>query len=229
MKNRFFLICASVNTEVDNKRLSARLGVKESAPLRLADEQAFDSVLAIPRGSVNPFVMINGSTQKAGVTLLLDQKFKGSDGLLFHPGQNDATTKISSADLDVLLEARGCAHGLAYQYVDFSEDSKIVLGQLAAGSDQAPAAKPAAAKPKKVRDCFNGAAQRQQAPLGRGVPLTMEDFCAGNNCGYSQGPGTRKSWHFACSQHACTRPTGMFRSVRVRWYRACCQAITAAC
>lgn len=45
LKDKMFLVCASVDTEVDNKKLSARMGVKASAPLRLASEELFDQVL----------------------------------------------------------------------------------------------------------------------------------------------------------------------------------------
>ena len=61
-------------------------------------------VLAIPRGSVNPFVMANSSASE--VTLLLDAGFKEKT-LLFHPMTNEKTTSISQADLDSFLIAGG--------------------------------------------------------------------------------------------------------------------------
>merc|ERR1712117_461610 len=61
LKNQLFLVCALVETHVDNKELSARLGIKPSAPLRFADDSLFDNVLQIPKGSVNPFVMAQTS------------------------------------------------------------------------------------------------------------------------------------------------------------------------
>merc|ERR1719262_780341 len=57
LKNRLFLVCALVETTVDNKALSERLGIKPSSPLRLAADDVFDSVLQVPKGSVNPFIM----------------------------------------------------------------------------------------------------------------------------------------------------------------------------
>merc|ERR1719262_1078409 len=73
LKGRLFLVCALVETPVDNKVLSGRLGIKPSAPLRFAADDVFENVLQIPQGSVNPFVMAQDSCKE--VTLLLDQKF----------------------------------------------------------------------------------------------------------------------------------------------------------
>lgn len=57
-------------------------------------------VLQIPRGSVNPFVMMNESAKE--VYLLLDAKFQRST-MLFHPMTNEFTTSISSGELDAFL------------------------------------------------------------------------------------------------------------------------------
>merc|ERR1719217_1399168 len=64
LKNQLFLVCALVETAVDNKVLSGRLGIKPSAPLRLAADEIFESVLQIPQGSVNPFVMAQDSCKE---------------------------------------------------------------------------------------------------------------------------------------------------------------------
>merc|ERR1740129_2057601 len=41
LKGRLFLVCALVETNVDNKVLSSRLGIKPSAPLRFAADEIF--------------------------------------------------------------------------------------------------------------------------------------------------------------------------------------------
>jgi len=61
-------------------------------------------VLAIPRGSVNPFVMANSSAKD--VTLLLDTGFQNNT-CLFHPMTNEKTTSISSADLNAFFKDAG--------------------------------------------------------------------------------------------------------------------------
>merc|ERR1719191_562798 len=48
LKNRLFLACALIDTDVDVKQLSTRLGVKASAPLRLAAPEIFEQVLQVP-------------------------------------------------------------------------------------------------------------------------------------------------------------------------------------
>merc|ERR1719183_2431198 len=102
LKNQLFLVCALVETTVDNKVLSGRLGIKPSAPLRFATEDIFDNVLKIPQGSVNPFVMAQESC--SDVTLLLDKKFLQCERLLFHPMQCDYTTAIAPGELTTFLE-----------------------------------------------------------------------------------------------------------------------------
>eukprot|EP00929_Paragymnodinium_shiwhaense_P120568 TRINITY_DN92527_c0_g1_i1.p1 TRINITY_DN92527_c0_g1~~TRINITY_DN92527_c0_g1_i1.p1 ORF type:complete len:283 (-),score=75.96 TRINITY_DN92527_c0_g1_i1:121-876(-) len=139
LKNRLFLVCALTDTEVDNKGLSTRLGIKASAPLRLAADDIFDTVLQIPKGSVNPFVLAQGSC--AEVTLLLDDKFKACEKLLFHPMQSDYTTALSPSELDRFLDS--VAPG-RWQYVDLAAKDSIKVPE-----DLAAAPAPAAAAPKK--------------------------------------------------------------------------------
>jgi len=131
-KDRLFLLCADVNTEIDIKKLSTRMGVKANAPMRLADEDVFQKVLQVSKGSVNPFVMANkyakGSGGKHGVYLLLDKcSFQGDPNslLLFHPMRNDYTTSISCADLQKFLDETSGRN--SYQFVDLNADEAISL------------------------------------------------------------------------------------------------------
>lgn len=138
LKNRLFLVCALVETVVEPKTLSSRLGIKASAPLRLAPDDIYDKTLQIPKGSVNPFVMAMSST--AEITLILDHNFKACDRLLFHPMQSDYSTALSAGELDKFLD--NCCGG-RYMYVNFSEKGTINAPDLAA----APAAPKGAATP----------------------------------------------------------------------------------
>lgn len=141
LKNRLFLICALVETDVDNKQVSTRLGIKASAPLRLAAEELFEQVLQVPKGSVTPFVMANSSTHD--VTLLLDDKFKRCEKLLFHPMQSDFTTALTPHELSTFLEH--CCLG-RWAYVDFESSAPISLPQGHAKPAEKPAAKSAPAQ-----------------------------------------------------------------------------------
>lgn len=126
LKNRLFLVCALVETEVDNKALSGRLGIKQSAPLRFASDDIFDDVLQIPKGSVNPFVLAQQSCSE--VFLLLDKKFQTCEGLLFHPMQSDFTTCLTPKQLDTFLER---AAPNRFTYIDLSSSDKIDVPPMA--------------------------------------------------------------------------------------------------
>jgi len=125
LKNRLFLVCALVETAIDNKVLSERLGIKQSAPLRFAADELFTDVLQIPKGSVNPFVMAQSSCDE--VVLLLDEQFLHCEALLFHPMQSDFTTALAPAQLSEFLQQ--VAPG-RFQYVDLSTTAKISLPDL---------------------------------------------------------------------------------------------------
>jgi len=142
LKNRLFLVCALVETAVDNKVLSTRLGIKASAPLRFAADDIFDNVLQIPKGSVNPFVMAQASC--AEVSLLLDQKFLECERVLFHPMQSDFTTALSPDQLTAFLEKASPGR---YSYVDLTSAEPLALpGSGGAGAAPPKAAPPAGAK-----------------------------------------------------------------------------------
>lgn len=142
LKNRLFLICALVDTVVEPKSLSARLGIKASAPLRFADATLFDQVLQVPQGSVTPFVMANESTKE--VVLLLDAKFAKCEQLLFHPMRNDWTSAVTPAGLNAFLA--GCGANSRTVYVDMgsSEDIPLPEDGAAAAAEKATEQKPKA-------------------------------------------------------------------------------------
>jgi len=135
LKGRLFLVCALVETNVDNKKLSERLGIKPSAPLRFASDDVFTDVLQIPLGSVNPFVMAQASCNE--VTLLLDKMFLQCERLLFHPMQSDFTTALAPDQLTAFLEQVAPSR---YLYVDLASSEKIVLPVSGAPSSKPKAA-----------------------------------------------------------------------------------------
>lgn len=144
LKNRLVMVCALVKTVTDNKQISNRLGVKASAPLRLAADDVYHKVLQVPVGAATPFAMAQGSTSE--VTLLLDQNFKACETLLFHPMQSDHTTGIAPGQLEAFLEK--CCPG-RFAYVDFRSSEEIALpgegGEAAKPEPKGPAPK---AQPK---------------------------------------------------------------------------------
>lgn len=164
LKNRLFLVCALVETNVDNKLLSSRMGIKASSPLRFASDDIFTDVLQIPQGSVNPFVMAQTSCSE--IVLLLDKQFLGCERLLFHPMQSDYTTALAPEQLSAFLEQVAPQR---YMYVDLATNEKIVIPDLGA----APAAKAKAQAPKKQE--AKAQAPKKQVPAGAQVPHGFRD------------------------------------------------------
>jgi len=114
----FFLVSCLVDTEVDLKQLSTRLGFKASKPLRLSSYEVMSEQLGVLPGSVTPFALVNAGP---GVRLLLDARFKTQQKLLFHPLTNERTTVISCAGLVVFLTSLG----RTVEWVDFSDASPL--------------------------------------------------------------------------------------------------------
>jgi len=188
LKNRLFLVCALVETAVDNKVLSERLGIKQSAPLRFAADEVFTDVLQIPKGSVNPFVMAQSSCDE--VVLLLDEQFLHCEALLFHPMQSDFTTALAPAQLTEFLQQ--VAPG-RFQYVDFSLTAKISLPDIGKASvaTQSKGKGPKAganAAPTGVHGFCDGALQ--EALTGLGAPIIVDPVGKLNAAGRLEGHST---------------------------------------
>lgn len=148
LKNRLFLVCALVETAVDNKTLSTRMGIKASSPLRLASDDIFDDVLQIPKGSVNPFVLAQESCSE--IFLLLDKQFLSCEGLLFHPMSSDFTTCLAPTELTSFLEKAAPGRFL---YVDLASSDKIDVPPLKTVAKAAPketSKAPATKEPSKA-------------------------------------------------------------------------------
>lgn len=145
MKNRLFLVSALVDTEVNVKTLSTRLGLKASAPLRFANEKVFAETLQVPLGSVTPFCMANESANE--IVMLLDEKFKSSPQLGFHPMTNEATTILNPDQFQVFLDET-CSNRV--RWVDFNSSDALDVPDVGTAEPAVPAAKKEAKKePKK--------------------------------------------------------------------------------
>lgn len=103
-KGRLFLVVARDDTEIDLKRLPARLGCGR---LSFGRAELLRERLGVEPGSVTPFAVINDTA--GAVEVVLDAGLMQLDRLNFHPLRNDATTAIARADLIRFLAARGHA------------------------------------------------------------------------------------------------------------------------
>ncbi|KAI4388311.1 hypothetical protein MLD38_000653 [Melastoma candidum] len=123
-KQRFYIVSALANTNVDLKVLSQRLGLGKGG-VRMAPEEALGEILQVPLGCVTPFAVINESARH--VSLLLDQGFKSQKRCIFHPLSNDTSIALSANDLDNFLRSVGRDP----LYVDLEANPKV-------GKDQPP-------------------------------------------------------------------------------------------
>lgn len=212
LKNRLFLVCALVETAIDNKVLSERLGIKQSAPLRFAADELFTEVLQIPKGSVNPFVMAQTSCDE--VVLLLDEQFLRCEALLFHPMQSDFTTALAPAQLSEFLQQ--VAPG-RFQYVDFSSTAKISLPELGK-AQQAAKSKGEARKvaPKAASACEHGFCDGTlpEALTGLGAPIIVDPVGKLNAAGRLEGHSTHNFFVYDKKRqgeaNACDSCAGLF-------------------
>ncbi|XP_027331272.1 prolyl-tRNA synthetase associated domain-containing protein 1-like isoform X2 [Abrus precatorius] len=117
-KQRFYLVSALVNTKVDIKVLSQRLGLGKGG-LRMAPAEALGEILQVPLGCVTPFAVVNESARD--VSLLLDQGFKTQEFCFFHPLSNDMSISLNTNDLDKFLKSIGRDPA----YVDFEASPTV--------------------------------------------------------------------------------------------------------
>eukprot|EP00397_Hematodinium_sp_SG-2012_P057068 GEMP01070991.1.p1 GENE.GEMP01070991.1~~GEMP01070991.1.p1 ORF type:complete len:254 (+),score=67.33 GEMP01070991.1:128-889(+) len=144
MKNRVFLVSALVDTIVDSKELSKRMGIKASAPLRFGNDELFDKLLQIPKGSVTPLCMANESANE--IVLILDEQLKKHKQCIFHPMTNESSVIFSPEDLDTFAQ-KACPGRV--QWVDFAASSPLEVPELGA---QAVCEKPQDSAPAKKKE-----------------------------------------------------------------------------
>ncbi|EFH67558.1 hypothetical protein ARALYDRAFT_891410 [Arabidopsis lyrata subsp. lyrata] len=103
-KHRYYIVSAMVDTKVDMKVLSQRLGLGKGG-IRMAPEEALGELLQVSLGCVTPFAVVNESSRD--VSLLLDQKFKNQTRCIFHPLSNDVSVSLNTLGLDKFLKSIG--------------------------------------------------------------------------------------------------------------------------
>ena len=102
-KAALWLVVAREDLKLDLNRLDGRLG---SARLSFGKPELLLEVLGVVPGSVTPFALINDTTRR--VNVVLDAGLMAQDPLHFHPLTNEATTRITGADLLRFIAA--CGH-----------------------------------------------------------------------------------------------------------------------
>jgi len=102
-KGTLWLIVALESTQIELKRLHARLG---SGRLSFGKPELLREVLGVEPGSVTPFALINDTQQQ--VSVVLDEAMLACEPLNFHPLENTATTAISKEGL--LSFIKSCGH-----------------------------------------------------------------------------------------------------------------------
>ncbi|CAN8288690.1 unnamed protein product [Cochlearia groenlandica] len=103
-KHRYYIVSAMVDTKVDIKVLSQRLGLGKGG-IRMAPEEALAQLLQVSLGCVTPFAVVNESARD--VSLLLDEKFKNQTRCIFHPLSNDVSISLNTSGLDKFLLSIG--------------------------------------------------------------------------------------------------------------------------
>lgn len=101
-KNRYYIVSAMVDTKVDMKVLSQRLGLGKGG-IRMAPEEALGQLLQVSLGCVTPFAVVNESARD--VSLLLDKNFKNQTRCIFHPLSNDVSVSLNTSGLDKFLQS----------------------------------------------------------------------------------------------------------------------------
>lgn len=103
-KENMWLISAAVDTEVDMKALTKKLGVG-SGNLRGADAEPLESILGCRKGVCNYFSMVNDVEKK--VKIIIDQKLLDAEWVSFHPMDNTGSTAINKDGIHKLKELVG--------------------------------------------------------------------------------------------------------------------------
>lgn len=101
-KGRFWLVSAADDTEIDLKKLPARIG---SARLSFGSPDLLLASLGVTPGSVTAFALINDNEKR--VSFVLDSRLAAAELVNFHPLSNTATTTIDRCGLKRFMAALG--------------------------------------------------------------------------------------------------------------------------
>lgn len=102
-KDQVWLVVCLQDTDVDLKRLPARIG---SARLSFGRPELLQRLLGVEPGSVTPFALINDTGKE--IRVVLDAAMMRHEILNYHPLVNSATTSIAASDLVKFI--RACGH-----------------------------------------------------------------------------------------------------------------------
>jgi hypothetical protein len=118
-----------------------------SGNLRAGDQDVMEQLLGAKKGAVNLFAIMNDSAAKK-VHLIIDQRLVHDSTTLigFHPMQNDATTSISKADMQKVIQLSGHEP----EIIDFSKIASETTA--AAPTKEDGAKKPAQKQAKKPQE-----------------------------------------------------------------------------
>ncbi len=101
-KEKLWLVTALWDTEIDLKKLPARIN---AARVSFGNAVLMEQVLGVTPGSVTPLAVINDSGRQ--VTPVLDARMLEHDIVNCHPLKNDKTTGLKPQDLVKFMESLG--------------------------------------------------------------------------------------------------------------------------
>lgn len=102
-KDQIWLVVCLEETDVDLKRLPAKIG---AARLSFGRPELLVEVLGVEPGSVTPFALINDTEHR--VSVVLEARMMRHEVLNYHPLVNSATMSIAASDLVRFI--RACGH-----------------------------------------------------------------------------------------------------------------------
>lgn len=108
-KERYFLVVVDKDKKVDMKQLRF---VLNSRHLSFASEEDLNSFMALSRGSVSPFGVLNDTDCK--VEVAFDKDLLNNEHVGVHPNQNTATVMLNIKDLEKVVKE----HGNKVYYID---------------------------------------------------------------------------------------------------------------
>lgn len=115
-KDKMWLVCADVDTNIDLKALNKYLPCS-SGSLRAADHDSLYKYTGCKQGMCNYFSMIN-DVNKA-VKIIVDQKLIDAPFASFHPMDNTGSTAINKEGILKLKELAG-RDETNYEILDFT-------------------------------------------------------------------------------------------------------------
>ncbi|MDF2379194.1 MAG: prolyl-tRNA synthetase associated domain-containing protein [Candidatus Gracilibacteria bacterium] len=111
-KKNSYLVCMAQNKEIPLKDLASIIGAKS---LSFGSTDRLDEFLKVKPGSVGLLALINDI--QAQIRVFIDQDLMDEEWFQSHPGVNDSTLCIGTADISKLLDKTGHS----WQNVDLSQ------------------------------------------------------------------------------------------------------------